>query len=481
MRRRAKIGATLGPASDDNATLARMVSAGVDVARLNFSHGTVVDHARRVRRIRTVVRSAGRTVAVMADLQGPRFRVGRLPGGIVQLVAGESIRLIAGTQSSPKGTIPVSYAALARDIRKGERILMDDGKIELLVDRVRGDTVRCEIVRGGPLSDNKGINLPGSRLSTSALTNKDRRDLRTAVDLGADWLAVSFVRRREDIKAARRLLHRAGSEIPVMAKIELPQAIENLTEILDEADGLLVARGDLGVELPPQEVPVLQKQIIDAANAEGKPVMTATQMLESMRYSSRPTRAEASDVANAVLDGSSCLLLTAETAAGNFPAESVEMMAGIIEHAEGSGRSPRRPFPPGELSVPLSTCLAGCRTAFEVGAKYLAVFTQSGFSVRHTARFRPRTPIMALTPTPAVVQQLNMLWGVEPRRVPQYRTTEQMIRALDRVLLKDRLVKRGELVVMLSGHPVGVPGTTNLMEVHRVGDKIDSRRKKGSG
>jgi pyruvate kinase len=470
MAKRARIGGTLGPACEDEKTLRRLVRNGLDVARLNFSHGELAEHRRRVARLRRVARGEGRTVALIADLQGPRFRVGRLAGGALDLVAGERVKVVAGRGSAAAGAIPVAYAALARDVKRGDPILLDDGKLALRVERVRGDTLHCAVERGGRLTDRKGINLPGTDLSVPALTPKDRGDLKAAIELGSDWLAVSFVRRAADLRAARRLARRAGRELPVMAKIERPEAVERLDEILAEADALLVARGDLGVELAPERVPILQKEIIEAAGRVGKPVMTATQMLDSMRDAPRPTRAEASDVANAVLDGSDCLLLTAETAAGSHPVEAVATMARIIEQAEASGRVREPSDPSEELSIQVSVCHAGCRAAHDVGARYLVVFTASGSTALQTARFRPDKPILAFSPDPAVVARLNVVWGVEPRRLSARKNVEALVRALDRLLLRESLASRGDVVVLLMGAPVGVTGTTNLIKVHRVGD-----------
>jgi pyruvate kinase len=469
MDRKAKIGATLGPSCDDETTLVRMVRAGVDVARLNFSHGRVESHRRRARRLRRAARAAGRRVALMADLQGPRIRVGRFEDGSMELEDGGTVEVRAGAHGAERGVLPVPHGALADHLKKGDRILIDDGKIELVVRRTRGRSIHCDVRRGGVVADRKGINLPGVDLPAPSLTLKDRRDLAQAVELGADWLAVSFVRRPEDVRAARRLVERAGASMAVMAKIERREAIDRLDGILAEADGLLVARGDLGVELPPQDVPILQKQIIEAANREGRVVVTATQMLESMRDSRRPTRAEASDVANAVLDGSDCLLLTAETATGKYPVESVEMMAGIVREVERSGRAPRVDPPREEMSVALTTCLAGCRAAFEVGARYLAVFTQSGFSAQQTARFRPRTPIVAFAASEAVARRLAATWGVTSHVLRPQRSIDGMVRAVGTYLAEEKLATRGERVVILAGSPIGVAGTTNLMEIHTLG------------
>jgi pyruvate kinase len=472
MRRKAKIAATLGPASDVPAVLDRMVRGGLDVARLNMSHGDADDHRRRALQLRQAAKDCGRTVGLLADLQGPRFRVGRLEGGTLELRKGQKVELLAGRTRCEAGKIPVVYASLAADVQRGDPVLIDDGTIELKVTGKRDRTVRCTVLRGGVLSDGKGINLPGSDLSAPALTPKDRRDLQLAVEIGADWLAMSFVRRAADIHQARRLLKKAGSDMPIMAKIERPEGITNLDEILEASDGVLVARGDLGVELPTEDVPILQKQIIEAANRIGKPVMTATQMLDSMRYNARPTRAEASDVANAVLDGSGCLLLTAETAVGAYPVEAVKMMARIILRAETSGRTQITAPPEDDRSLTMATCLAGCQAAARVEARRLVVFTTTGFSAQQTARFRPETPLLAYTPSASVGRRLALYWGVQPHHLPARQTIEVLMVALDRALLKERLAKKGDTVVVLSGSPIGMAGKTNLMKLHRVGDAL---------
>ena len=475
MQRRAKIAATLGPACDSTRTLTRMVRLGMDVARLNFSHGDRATHSGLAKALRRASKQAGRPVALLADLQGPRFRIGEVPGGVLPLVAGERVKLHAGSRRCAPGGLPVTYAALARDVKRGDRVLIEDGRIELHVRGKRGNEVVCEVARGGSVSDNKGINLPDSSLSVPAVTAKDARDLKTAAELDADWLAVSFVRRAADVARARRLLDRAGRAIPVLAKIERAEAIDRLDEILDEADGLIGARGDLGVELSAARVPILQKQIIESANSRGKPVMTATQMLDSMRHSPRPTRAEASDVANAVLDGSGCLLLTAETAAGQYPVEAIETMSDIITQAESSGRTRHQPPPAAGMSVTITTCHAGCNAAADVRAKAIAVFTRGGATALQTARFRPATPILAFTPSADVQRRLALVWGVQPFRLGERRDLHALLRGLDRTLLEERLAKRNDIVVVLMGDRIGgaALSRTNLMRVHHVGSSLD--------
>jgi len=473
MERRAKIAATLGPACDSTRTLTKMVRRGMDVARLNFSHGDRIAHYKLVTTLRRASQQARRPVALLADLQGPRFRVGEVPDGALHLVAGERVKLHAGRRRCAPGGLPVTYAALARDVQRGDRVLIEDGRIELTVTGLRGNNVVCEVVCGGTVRDHKGINLPDSSLSVPAVTAKDARDLKTAAELGADWLAVSFVRCAADVARARRLLKKAGHAIPVLAKIERAEAVERLDEILAEADGLMVARGDLGVELSVARVPMLQKQIIEKANALGKPVITATQMLDSMRHSPRPTRAEASDVANAVLDGSGCLLLTAETAVGEFPLEAIATMADIIEQAEASGRTHRQAPPEGELSITITTCHAGCYAAADVQAKALAVFTRGGATALQTARFRPDTPILAFTPSAETQRRLALAWGVQSFRLSERGRFNTLLRSLDRILLDKRLAKRNDIVVVLMGDQIGAAlARTNLMRLHRVGSSL---------
>jgi len=485
MERRVKIAITLGPATDRPGVLEALIEAGADVARINYSHGDSATNARRARRLRTAARKAGRPVALLADLQGPRFRLGVIPGGPRTLDDGAKVVLFAGADAAGIGAIPVALPALARTVKRDHRILIDDGRVELVVRSVRGPRVHATVRRGGTVSDRKGINLPDGAPNVAALTAKDRRDLAHAVEIGADWLAVSFVRRGADIRTARRKLHALGADLPILAKIECAEAVESLDGLLQEADGILVARGDLGVELPTERVPIVQKNIIEAANRAGVPVMTATQMLDSMRHAPRPTRAEASDVANAVLDGSGCLLLTAETAAGDYPVESVRTMNAIVCEAEACGRT-IVPEPGRPLSVAEATCLAAGNVASEIGARWIVAYTGSGFTARQIARFRPDTSILAYTPNPEVQRRVALIWGVTSRGLGRRRDVDALIRVLDRELLKDHLAKRGDLIVVLTGSPIGVQGSTNLMKVHAVGEspgrtgtpRVDRRRRR---
>ena len=450
-----------------------MVRHGLDVARLNFSHGDAVGHYKIVRKLRRAAAAAGKPVGLLADLQGPRFRIGEIEGGELEVLTGGRVTLQVGSKRCEPGSLPVTYAALARDVSKGDRILIEDGRIALRVRRKRERKVECDVECGGVVKNHKGINLPDSALSVPALTRKDVEDLHTAVELRADWLAVSFVRRAADVRRAKKLLEKASAQIPVLAKIERAEAIDNLDEILDVADGLMVARGDLGVEIDAARVPILQKEIIERANALGKPVITATQMLDSMRHSARPTRAEASDVANAVLDGSGCLLLTAETAAGDYPVEAISTMDDIIRQAEASGRTARPPAPKEQLSVTVTTCRAGAYAASDVRAEAIVVVTRGGATAFQTARFRPEVPIFAFTPQREIQHRATLAWGVTPIRLGRRRSFHATLQRVDRYLLEHKLVPKNAVVVVLMGDHVGIANErTNTMRLHRVGSSL---------
>ncbi len=478
--RRAKIVATIGPASRSEAMLLRLIRAGLDVARLNFSHGTAEEHARTATLVRRLAKAEGRTVAILQDLQGPKIRVGEIDGTLT-LKRGAQVTLttrsLAPTPESRRaalraGIIPVTYRRLLRDVKKGDTILLDDGLIQLRVLSTTTTEVVCRVIEGGPLTSHKGINIPGRKLSTPALTPKDRRDLAAGVKMGVDYVALSFVREAADIEVLKRALRRLKADIPIIAKIEKPQAVENLDAILEHADGIMVARGDLGVELPPEDVPILQKRMIRAARCVGKPVITATQMLESMIHHPRPTRAEASDVANAIFDGTDAVMLSAETAIGAYPEEAVRMMSRIIERAERSPAYQSLPSPvaAGESqSVPEAVAEAAGSAARELGAAAIAVFTQSGGTARVVAKFRPITPVYAFTPMESVRRRLALVWGIRPRDVAMLPGTDDMIDAVVRGLVREGAVKRGDLIVITAGTPVQRPGSTNFLKVHRIG------------
>ncbi len=471
--RHARILCTLGPATDDPKVLAALLDAGMDVARLNFSHGTHAEQARRLNLLRRLARKRGKTVAVVQDLQGPKIRTGALERGKPVLIRRDSTLIL--TTRPIKGTariIPTAFEALPREVRPGNRILLSDGLIELRVERVRGADVYCRVIDGGELAEHQGINLPGLALNISALTAKDRADLAFGIRHGVDYFALSFVRRPEDVLELKRLLKRAGREIPVVAKLEKPEAIVCLDEILRVADAVMVARGDLGVELPPEEVPIIQKRVIARAGALRVPVITATQMLESMRMNPRPTRAEASDVANAIFDGSDAVMLSAETAIGRYPVDSVRMMARIISAAEASPRYAwysRRRREAGEmLSVPEAICDSAGYLADELNLRAIAVFTQSGSSARLISKFRPRVPVFAFSPFPHILRRAALYWGLHPVHMLRVQSTDRMVEGAAELLRTMGVVKSGDLIAVISGTPIARRGTTNLLKVHRI-------------
>ncbi|OGG46355.1 MAG: pyruvate kinase, partial [Candidatus Handelsmanbacteria bacterium RIFCSPLOWO2_12_FULL_64_10] len=420
----------------------------MDVARLNFSHGTQGEHAKAVRLVREAARRAGRPVGILQDLQGPKMRVGPVAAGAVELRAGASFTLTTQAVPGDASCVSTTYKDLARDVKPEDRILLNDGLIELRVAQVEGEAVRCQVVCGGPLSSHKGINLPGVRVSAPALTEKDREDLRFGLAQGVDYVALSFVRRAEDVEEAKRVIREAGADAPVIAKLERPEAIDDLGRVLETADGVMVARGDLGVELSPERVPVLQKQIIEEANRAKSPVITATQMLESMTASPRPTRAEASDVANAIFDGTDAVMLSGETAVGRYPVEAAEMMARIVDEAERSLLSRpafiRRRAGERTLTFPEATAEAACLAAQDLGARAIVAFTQSGATARLISKYRPRCPVIGFTPPGRVVGRMTLYWGVLPRTLGRVVGTDEMIARVDEALLREGAVSRGD-------------------------------------
>jgi pyruvate kinase len=468
--RRSKIICTLGPASDSAEMVARLMRAGMDVARLNFSHGTHAEHARTIARIREASGRQARPIAILADLQGPKIRTGALEGGgPVSLRAGQ--RFVITTANTPGTTAGVSttYKGLPREVRRGDRMLLADGLIELRVLSVRGRSISCKVVNGGELGEHKGINLPGVRLRVPAVTPKDRKDLAFALSHGANYIAVSFVRRPEDVLVAKAAISRAGKDTPVIAKLEKPEAIENLDAILRVADGVMVARGDLGVEMKPEMVPVMQKEIIARARDSRRPVITATQMLESMTQNPRPTRAEASDVANAIFDGTDAVMLSAETASGRYPLEAVEMMDRIVREAEGSIAEFPRPRRPAQMNVAETTCELICHASQQLRLKVIAVFTETGSTARLISKYRPRPPIIAFSPNQETRRRLSLLWGVLPRTIAPVRDIDGLAAMAEKRLLEERLVRRGDVVGIVAGTPLGTRGTTNFMKFHVVG------------
>jgi pyruvate kinase len=469
---RTKIVATLGPASSNREVLGDMVEAGLDVVRLNFSHGERADHVARFELVRSVAAELGHNLAVLIDLQGPKIRVGMVDDDGVKVDRGGEVVLVAGTDRCAEPDIPVVYPALAADVRPGDQILLDDGAIGLRVRDVQGERVRCQVERGGVVRSRKGVNLPGVAVSAASLTAKDRADLATAVEVGADYVALSFVRKPDDVADAKQAIADLGGDIPVVAKLERPEALDSLDEILEVADAVMVARGDLGVELAVEQVPPIQKGIIARANSLGVPVITATQMLESMVASPRPTRAEASDVANAIFDGTDAVMLSQETAIGQYPVEAVATMSRIAKEAEATPYLSAPPPPAvGGLDVPATVCRAAVQIATDLGARAIVAFTESGASARYVSRFRPRVPIIGLTTSEAARRRMTLYWGVETAAPLDVGTEVRgMIDSADERIVKEGLLAPGDLVVVVAGSPGGRGGTNRVL-VHRVGER----------
>ena len=473
---RTKILCTLGPASESPETIRELITAGMDCARLNFSHGDYEEYARVIDVIRSTSDELGRAVAILQDLQGPKIRIGRIEGGMVDLFEGETVRIVNNTEKpGTRELLTTTYRELPQDVAPGDLILLDDGRLVLEVEEIEGaDVVRGIVLEGGVLKERKGINLPGVMVSTPALTEKDRQDLRFGCEHGVDFVALSFVRRGEDIDSLKEEIRAAGGTPQVIAKLEKPQAVENLDEILERAEGVMIARGDLGVELPPERVPILQKEIILRANQAKRIVIVATQMLESMTTSLRPTRAEASDVANAIFDGADAVMLSSETATGDHPVAALEMMERITVAAEiEMERNPWKPFQGVARVTDFAdaVCDAATLVAAEVGARFIVAFTQSGSTAQLLSKYRPPSPLLAFTPYPSVRNRLALSWGVTPMVMEIPVTIDRLIADVDKLLLDKKLVEEGDVVVLVCGAPLDVGGRTNLMKIHRVGDK----------
>ena len=442
----------------------------MDVARLNFSHGHRDDHKRVYEMVRTAADAEGHAVGILADLQGPKIRLGRFAGGSVEWRTGEEVRITVDDVTGTHDRVSTTYGGLAIDARTEDRLLVDDGKVGLRVVKVEGNDVVCRVTEGGPVSDNKGLSLPGMNVSVPAMSEKDCADLEFALDLRVDTIALSFVRSPADIDLVHRIMDGHGGRLPVVAKLEKPEAVDNLEAIVLAFDGLMVARGDLGVELPLEHVPLVQKRAIQIARENAKPVIVATQMLDSMITNSRPTRAEASDVANAVLDGADALMLSGETSVGRYPIKSVRTMAQIIEAAEdGPVNVPPLNHVPRTKRGVLS--YAARDIGERLSARALVAFTQSGDTVRRLARLHTRLPLLAFTPTPEVRSQLAMSWGVETFLVDFVQSTDAMVRQVDHAILSIDRFQRGDLVVIVAGSPPGTVGSTNLIRVHRLGEE----------
>ncbi|WP_095977165.1 pyruvate kinase [Melittangium boletus] len=474
--RRAKIVCTLGPASQSQEMLEALIEAGMDVARLNFSHGSHEQHAENIAKLRAASLKCRKAVGILGDLQGPKIRTGRFITGSTELKEGGEFHIT--TDETVKGTdeiVSTTYAHLAADVNPGDRILLDDGLLELKVlETDKKKLIRTKVIHGGTLKNNKGINLPGVAVRADALTPKDREDLVFGIKAGVDFIALSFVRQPADIDMARAAMAEIGHSVPIIAKLEKPEAIARLDAILDKTDGVMVARGDLGVEIPPEEVPSVQKDIIRRCNLRGLPVIVATQMLNSMIDNPRPTRAEASDVANAIFDSADAVMLSGETASGKFPIESVQMMDRIVLAAESTIRAQ-------ELSRPSSTpvglpshfpdviAASACHAAKQSGASLIAAFTLSGVTARLLAHYRPSVPIVAFSPNQEVRRRLALLWGVVPRVLEPIQETEAMVRRVEEELVSRGLARKGDRVVIVYGAPVGQPGKINSLRLHIIG------------
>ncbi len=472
--RRAKIVCTLGPASESPDVVLKLLELGMDVARLNFSHGNHADHAAAIERIRAASRQLVRPVAILQDLQGPKIRTGPLKAGRagVPLLAGASI--VITTEKEILGDehmISTTYPFLAQDVRKGDRLLVDDGLLEFRITDTDGVRVTAEVVEGGRLKEHKGINLPGVALRVSALSEKDRADLHFGAKHGVDFVALSFVRTAGDVEEARAELRAVGRVVPIIAKIEKPEALENIDEIAEAADGLMVARGDLGVEVPAERVPILQKSIVDRGNQLGKPVIIATQMLDSMMEHPRPTRAEASDVANAVWDGADAVMLSGESASGRFPLLAVQTMDRIVREAERNQFLSRlRPVEPPPPPVPFNDVVASAavRAALDASARLIACFTVGGTTARLLSRYRPHVPIVAYSPEQPIRRRMALYWGVQPRIMEPVRDPDAMARMVSERLLADGLAGPGDRVIIVYGSPLGEPGATNSIRLHQI-------------
>jgi pyruvate kinase len=462
--RRAKIVCTIGPAVSTAERIAELVGAGMDIARLNFSHGTHADHAAALRLIRSESERTGKPIAILQDLCGPKIRTGS--SGPAALETGQNVTLVSGN-AGDASTLGVSYDRLAEEVHPGDRILLGDGQVELRVERVEGGQVVCRVEHGGALRAKMGVNLPSERMRGGALTEKDRADLEFGLSIGVDWIALSFVRSAGDVEELRALTERLGSPTPIVAKIETPSAVANIDTIVRVADAIMVARGDLGVELPPERVPVVQREIIGTCRIHKKPVIVATEMLQSMVDSPRPTRAEASDVATAVFGGTDAVMLSGETATGNYPVRACQMMDRIVREAEGSPFFEPRPSDPSS-ATPEAIAHAAARIAREIGAKVIVALTQSGGTARLVSKARPSVPILALSPDQKTLARLALFWGVSPRALDVVTDLELLNQRVRALIVESALADRGDSFVLVYGAPIGAGGATNAVRVESV-------------
>ncbi|MBI4746188.1 MAG: pyruvate kinase [Deltaproteobacteria bacterium] len=471
--RKTKIVATIGPASSSPKIIDELLLAGANVFRLNFSHGTQEEHRAVISDIRGAALRLDLPVAILLDLRGPKIRTGLLEKGSIELKQGQMITITTEEIKGNERVISTTYKALPKDVKPGDRILIDDGLMEVKVKAVSGALVDCEVVYGGILKESKGMNLPGVNVSAPSLSEKDISDLDFGLSQGVDYIALSFVRKVSDVVDLKDYLREHGADIPVIAKIEKPEALENLEAIIEESDGIMVARGDLGVELSPEEVPIAQKKMISMANAAGKAVITATQMLESMINNPRPTRAEASDVANAVFDGTDALMLSGETAVGKYPVKAVEMMAKIAVEAEGPAFKQhlvrRKKEAPSSFSQ--AVAFASFAAAGELHARAVVVFSQTGSTARLVSKLRPSTPIVAFTPLEETKTRLSLIWGVQPFCIEFGGHTDEMICRGEAAMLNNGLAEMGDTIVVVSGTKVGMRGATNMMKIDKIGSE----------
>ncbi len=474
--RKAKIICTLGPASETTEQLVALINAGMNVARFNMSHGDYAEHEQRLAALREACEITGQDVGVFADLQGPKVRLGRFADDEKHYLAeGDSFRITVDDVLGTKERCSTTYQGLLGDVSVGDSILIDDGRVGLQVSEIDGTDVVCEVVVPGTVSNNKGINLPGVAVSVPALSEKDERDLRWVLGQDIDMVALSFVRFGSDITRVHEIMDEQGRHLPVIAKLEKPQAIENLQAIIDAFDSIMVARGDLGVELPLEEVPLAQKRIIRAARKWAKPVIVATQMLESMISSPRPTRAEASDVANAVLDGADAVMLSGETAVGQHAVRTVEVMADIVQSIESEGHEEIHSIEWDPHTTGGVLAKAAVEVANRLQARYLVALTKSGDTARRLARLRPSTPLLVCSPDRATRQFMTITWGATAVAVPDYSQQDEMVESIEACLRSREMIDMGQRMVVLSGSPLGVPGKTNNLLVHRVKQQIDER------
>ena len=470
--RRAKIVCTMGPAVESVEKVSELIRAGMNVARLNLSHGGYEEHQNRLDLVRAEAARVKQPVAIMVDLQGPKIRLGRFENGPHELMRGDIFTITTDDITGDKSRVSTTYKGLPGDCKAGDLILIDDGKVTVQVIEVKGSDVITKVIEPGFVSNNKGINLPGVAVSVPAMSEKDIEDLRWGLKAGADFIALSFVRSAKDIDDVYKVMDEVGHRIPVIAKIEKPQAVDNLEEIVLAFGGIMVARGDLGVEMPIEDIPLVQKRCITLARENAKPVIVATQMLDSMINNSRPTRAEATDCANAVLDGADALMLSGETSVGAFAIEAVSTMARIIEKTEKEALHLIPALQHNPKTKGGAITKAATEVGLTIGAQVLAAFTKSGDSARRMSRLRSPIPILALTPDTATYNQMALTWGVEPLLTPLVTTTDQMVKQVDTILIESKRVAVGELIMIVAGSPPGIPGSTNAMRVHKVGDAV---------